>query len=133
MTILRTAALAAMISAQALAAIAESREDQFFHDLDSDRNGVVDREEFDVNKGAILYSLDKNRSLTIEQAETKLAPQQFSRYAGDDGVIDGLELFDMPGTRFEAFDQDGDQQISAPELRRQLASLRAGPQTAEGK
>lgn len=133
MKTLRMAALAAMMSAQALGAHAEDRDDRFFRQLDTNGDGRVDTEEFTLQKAAILYALDNNRNLKVEQAETKVAPGQFRQYAGEDGVIDGLELFELPEAQFSAFDRDGDHAITAAEFRRQVAGLRTGPQTAEEK
>lgn len=126
--------LAAIVCALALPASAQSGGDaEMFNELDDNGDGAVDREEFSLNKGAILYRLDSNRSLELEQSETKMAPQIFRQYAGKDNVIDGGELFEMPAAGFEAFDQDRDSKITRPEFRRQLTALRAGTQTAEQK
>lgn len=126
--------LAIMVCALASAAAAQSGGDSaLFKELDDNGDGMIDREEFSLNKGAIFYRLDQNRSLKLERSETKLDRPQFQKYAGKDNVIDGGELFNMPAAGFEAFDQDHDRQISRSEFRQQLAALRSGTQTAEQK
>lgn len=132
MKILKTMVLAAALSALSAPAWAQSQGANFFKELDADGDGGIDPAEFSMYKGAIFYSLDQNRSLKLEKPETRLNAQKFRDYAGDDGVIDGMELFELPNARFEAFDQDGDRKISKAEFGRQIASLRGGgPQTAE--
>lgn len=134
MTILRLTAIAAVLSALAVPAIAESREDQFFRELDTNGDGVVSPEEFTLQKGVILYMLDANHDLKIERSETKLSQQVYSQYAGKDGVIDGGDLFNLPAAGFNAFDRNGDQKITRDEFHQQLADLRGNtPQTAEQK
>lgn len=123
--------LALAISGQAAAQTQGDRDQSFFKDLDANGDGSIDREEFSLYKGAIFYAMDKNRDLKIERSETRLDADTFRKYAGSDGTIDSLELFDTPGAQFEAFDRNGDQRISREEFRQQLASLRAGPQSAE--
>lgn len=131
MTIRHVAALAAMLSALTLPAAAATSGNDFFRELDVDGDGFVDRVEFDTEKGAVLYAIDKNHNLKIERSETRMSPQQFRDLAGADGVMEGYELFDVPSARFDGFDQNGDQKISAEEFRRHLATMRSGPQTAE--
>ncbi|MGE5548457.1 MAG: EF-hand domain-containing protein [Solirubrobacterales bacterium] len=114
-------------------AAAQQKDADFFRMLDTNGDGVIDREEFSLQKGTILYALDKNRNLKIDQNETKLPPEKFDQYAGADHVIDGLELFTMPEAQFEAFDRNRDQQITLDEFRQQLAVLRGGPQTSTRK
>lgn len=133
MTSIRTAALAALLSALALSAHAQERSGRFFEEMDTNRDGFVDPEEYTLRKGAILYSLDANHDLKIEQKETRLSPAQFGQYAGGDGFIDGGEFFELPGASFGAFDRNGDRRISREEFRLQVAELRSGQQTAEGR
>lgn len=133
MKTLKATALAALISTIALPTTAISSEDPFFRELDANGDGAIDRTEFDIQKGAVLYAIDKNHNLKVERSETRLTLQQFRQYAGDDGIIDGLEVFDVPSTRFEAFDQNGDQKITPEESRQQLAVIRGEAQTAEGR
>lgn len=125
MKLIQSLALSLTLAAQAVPAAAQGR-DAFFQQLDQDGDGNINHEEYTLEKGAILYSLDKNRSLKLEPGETKLPQEKFRQYAGADGVIDGGEMFDLPEIRFEAFDTNGDQTISLEEYRQQVASLRQG-------
>ncbi|MCR6632837.1 MAG: hypothetical protein NVV74_23880 [Magnetospirillum sp.] len=127
----RVVVLAIAVSAMAAAAHAQSRDETFFRELDTNGDGVVDETEFTLQKGVLFYLIDKNHDLKIEQSETKLTREAFQQYAGPDGVVDGLDLFDVPGAQFQAFDRNGDQKITRAEFQRQLAEIRSGPQTAE--
>jgi hypothetical protein len=133
MTSVRILALALALATQAVPVAAQDRDKAFFKQLDQNGDGGVDLEEYTLEKGAILYSLDKDRSLKLEPGETKLPPAKFRQYAGEDGLIDGGEMFEMPEIQFGAFDTNGDRTISAEEYRRQVTSLRKGSQTAEGR
>ncbi len=112
---------------------AADRDAAFFKEMDTNGDGVIDRDEYTLRKGTILYTIDANHNLKIERKETKLSVSQFKQYAGADGVIDGGEFFDLPGARFTAFDKNGDNVITREEFRRQLAEIRSGQQTAEGR
>lgn len=135
MTIPRSLALAVILSALPAAIHAQERTqargDTFFREMDTNGDGVISQEEFTLQKGVVFYLIDKNHDLKIEQTETKLTPDAFRQYAGTDGTIDGLDLFNMPGARFQAFDLNGDQKVTPAEFRQHLADIRSGPQTAE--
>jgi hypothetical protein len=131
MTALKAAVLATAFCALSISAHAEDRDARFFHELDANNDGNISQEEFTLQKGVILYMLDKNHNLKIEREETRLSPEQFAQYAGKDGTLDGGDLFNLPAARFSAFDQNNDQKISLEEFRQQLARLRPGPQTAQ--
>lgn len=135
MNIARRIALAAMIAALSLPALAEAedRDARFFRELDADGDGAVTPQEFTLQKSVVLYMLDANHDLKLERTETRLTASQFQQYAGEDGVIDGLELFDLPQARFAAFDEDGDRRMTSAEFRAQLANLRGDTQTSEGR
>ena len=94
---------------------------------------MITPEEFSLNKGVILYMLDANHDLKIERNETKLSREQFGQYAGADGTLDGGDFFNLPSARFSAFDKNGDRQISRDEFRKQMAAIRSGQQTAQGR
>lgn len=130
MTVLSVALLAL---APMAAAAAEDRTAAYFHELDSDGDGIVTPEEFTLNKGVILYMLDANHDLKIQRKETKLSPEQFAQYAGADGTLDGADLFNLPAARFNAFDLNGDRKITFDEFRKHMAEIRSGQQTAEGR
>lgn len=123
-------ALAAVLLALPAAGQAQPRDETFFQEMDANGDGVIDQQEFTLQKGVILYLLDRNHDLKIERNETRLTPDAFRQYAGTDGTIDGVDLFNMPAARFQAFDRDGNQTITPSEFRQQLADIRSGPQTA---
>lgn len=129
----RLTILAVFVALQAVPAAGQGRDATFFKQLDQNGDGGIDWEEYTLEKGAILYSLDKDRSLKLEPGETKLPRDKFREYAGADGVIDGGEMFELPEIQFDAFDTNGDDTISPEEFRRRVASLRSGSQTAEGR
>lgn len=131
---IRIIAMSVALLALAPVAIgAEDRSSQFFRELDADGDGMVTEEEFSLGKGVVLYMLDANHDLKIQRKETKLSPQQFAEYAGADGTLDGGDFFNLPSARFSAFDQDRDRKISRDEFRKQVAEIRSGQQTAEGR
>lgn len=131
MNIPRALALAVALSALPAAGHAQSRDDTFFREMDTNGDGVIDQEEFTLQKGVILYLIDKNHDLKIERNETKLSPEVFRQYAGKDGTIDGLDLFNMPEARFQAFDLNSDRKVTYSEFHQHLVDIRSGPQTAE--
>lgn len=125
------ATLVAFLAVAVSQAHADNRDTEFFREMDVNGDGFIDREEFTLRKGVILYMLDANHDLKISRNETKLPPDVFKEYAGPDGTIDGGELFNMKEVRFAAFDKNDDGKISYQEFRQQLAEVRAGPQAAE--
>lgn len=126
-----TAVTLALLALAALPAHAQDRQTTFFREMDTNGDGFVDEEEFTLRRGEILYMLDSNHNLKLERNETKLSPEQFRRYAGADGTLDGGDFFNLPSARFSAFDKDGDRQISRAEFRTQIAEIRSGQETAE--
>ncbi len=128
-----TALMVALLALTPVAIAAEDRSAQFFRELDSDGDGMISREEFTLNKGVILYMLDANHDLKVQRKETRLSPEQFAKYAGSDGVLDGGEFFNLPTVTFSSFDTNGDQRISREEFRKHVAEIRSTQQTAEGR
>lgn len=128
-----TALTVALLALAPMAAAAEDRAAQFFRELDSDGDGAISPEEFTLNKGVVLYMLDANHDLKIERNETKLTREQFAEYAGADGTLDGGDVFNLPSARFSAFDRNGDRRITRDEFSKQLAEIRSGQQSAEGR
>lgn len=127
MKVLARGAAALLAAAGAMAAgpaRAQVDVQSLFAEMDGNRDGFIDREEFSMNKGAIFYALDRNRDLKVEQDETALSPEAFQKYAGTDGVLDGLEIYDVPQTRFEAFDRDGNRKIGMQEFLDHIMALR---------
>lgn len=133
MTSARVLMLAVALGLHAAPVVGQGRDATFFKQLDQNGDGGIDPEEYTLEKGAILYSLDKDRSLKLEPGETKLPRDKFREYAGADGVIDGYEMFELPEIQFDRFDTDGDGKISPEEYRQRVASLRSGAQAAEGR
>lgn len=103
--------LAAFLAFNTAAAQAQAMSQGQMDRLDRDRNGAVDRSEYQAFMGSAFANLDKNKdgSLSREEAAQTLNAQQFAATdANGDGTIAQQEFLNRVMADFEAADRSGD-------------------------
>ncbi len=111
-----TALLTAVIATLLIAALAnpvsvlgQSPARQLFSELDRNRDDLVSRVEFRINKMKVFYLRDADEDNHLSFEETRLSKAAFSAADGDgDGKISGLEFIDARFTQFDVYDQNRD-------------------------
>lgn len=102
-----------------------------FDGLDSNGDGVISREEFEVNKVNVIFRRSAARGASLKFEDTRISRATFEAVDIDgDGVITPSDVRQSQLFYFEPYDKNQDNQIEFAEFRDLLA--RIGHEAASG-
>lgn len=118
------AAAALFAMSAAVPARAQIEIEQMFHSFDTDGDGRISRQEFEVKKVEIIFRRASSRGAVLTFADTRLSRAAFAALDLDgDGVLTAGEVIASPLFKFENFDSNGDGYIDLDEFTAQLRRL----------
>jgi Ca2+-binding EF-hand superfamily protein len=121
--------LALLLSAPVPAgwALDAQEEERRFLIFDSDRDGKISQEEFQINKvQAFLQRRDREeqRAVQITAAESQLTKQAFEMLdINGDGILTGGEIISAQALQFSALDTNGDGFVDRAEFHAMVLKL----------
>jgi Ca2+-binding EF-hand superfamily protein len=116
--------LAAPATAWAQAAVSAQEMEQRFALFDTDRDGKISQNEFEINKVTALFehrgrtaSGTIDRQIQITRAESRMNQASFQAFdMNGDGMLSAAEIVGAPQLQFEAIDKNGDGFIDRQEF-----------------
>jgi Ca2+-binding EF-hand superfamily protein len=124
-------ALGAMVAAPQTDAAEKDAAREAFAGLDSNGDGVISREEFEVNKVNVIFRRSAARGASLKFEDTLVSRATFEAVDVDgDGVITPSDIRQSQLFYFEPYDKNQDNQIEFAEFRELL--VRIGHEAASG-
>jgi Ca2+-binding EF-hand superfamily protein len=95
-----------------------------FAAMDSNGDGKVTREEFEINKVNVIFRRSAARGATLKFEDTLLSKATFDAVDIDgDGVITASDVREAPFFKFDSYDKDRDDNIDFAEFRNLLNAI----------
>jgi Ca2+-binding EF-hand superfamily protein len=95
-----------------------------FAAMDSNADGKITRDEFELNKVNVIFRRSVGRGASLRYEDTLVSRATFDAIDIDgDGLVTASDVREAPFFKFDAFDRNGDHHIDLAEFQALLSSL----------